>query len=614
MAIPPIKVIITGVDRFTAQMGKSMKTIQKMGKGMQNVGRQMTMGLTAPIVGAGVAIARVATGFEASMNKVEALTQAAGKPLQDMRELAKKLGRETQFTAGQAADAMAFLGMAGFETNDILAATPGLLDLAAASNTDLARSADIVSNMLGRFQLEAGEAGRVADILAATTASANVDMEMLEETMKAAGPIAKKAGASLKDTAVLAGFLGNMGIQGSLGGTAMKNMFVRLASPAGAAAGVLKKLGLEVADAQGNLRPYADIIGELSGKMAKLGTAQQLRVIDVLFGKRAIAAVGAMTGDMAKMNSGFARLSERLKETDGRAKQMATTMMKGAPGAFKRFISALEGMAIAIAESGFLDMLANAAVKFANLFKRIAELNPKILKWGMIVAGVVAAIGPLLFILGKLFVIFGAIGVKIAASGGIIAMLSNPIGWIIAAIVALIAILKMAGLKWKEIWRLMMIPLTPFVAIVEWIIERWKRILPFFKLLFMALGYVFKKFVGFIKPVLSPFLWLLDKIIGAIKKVLDFGLKIAEKVVSKIIPKHILEKAGFGPEVLGAGKEATPAPVGAEELAARAGAVGGVPGAVMNLKVEDRAGVKLTADVEKGDVETEVHRGLAFGF
>ena len=217
------------MQRNTAKLRKNIKGF---GNGMSSVGKSMTVGLTAPIAAFGASTISTAVKFEQSMNKVEALTKATGKPLIKMRDLAKDMGASTQFSASQAADAMGFLGMAGMNTNQILTATPAILDLAAASGTDLARSADIASNIMGAFGLKAKDMTHIANVLARTTAGANVDMNMLAESMKAAGPVAKSYGLSIEETSAAIGLLGNVGIQGSLAGNSLKNMMLNLTAPA----------------------------------------------------------------------------------------------------------------------------------------------------------------------------------------------------------------------------------------------------------------------------------------------------------------------------------------------------------------------------------------------
>lgn len=468
---------------------KLRTSIKNFGGGLKNVGKSMTVGLTAPIAAFGVSTIKTAINFEQSMNKVAALTKATGKPLQDMRELAKKMGAETQFSASQAADAMSFLGMAGFNTNQILKATPAILDLAAASGTELARSADIASNIMGAFGLKAKDMTRVADVLAATTASANVDMEMLAESMKVSAPIAKSYGLTLEETSAAMGLLGNVGIQGSLAGNSLKNMMLNLTAPTSRAKKLIGAIGVEVVKADGSMRGLTDILADLGPALGKLPKAKQLAVLNEVFGKRAIAGAGELvTQALAVGEDGvnaIERFTNSLKNADGTAAKMAKTMQKGAPGAVKSLASAFEGLQIAIAESGVLEIFTDIVNGITGVLRSLAKTNPKLLKMASIAAVVVAAVGPLLIafgalvsiipsmmtgfallktglialkgfgIIAKIFTVIAKIGplvMMIFKGVGIaIAALVSPIGLAVAGVVALVAGLTNLILRWDKI-------------------------------------------------------------------------------------------------------------------------------------------------------------------
>ncbi len=396
------KVLNKRTERFS-------KLSTKLGNKAKSAGKSMTVGLTAPILAFGAATLRTAVRFEQSMNKVAALTKATGKPLNNMRELAKKLGSETQFSASQAADAMSFLGMAGFSTNKILAATPGLLDLAAASGTDLARTADIASNIMGAFGIKASEMNRVADVLAATTASSNVNMEMMAETMKKAAPIAKRYGLSLEETSAAIGLLGNVGIQGSLAGTTLNNMMLNLAAPGSKVKKIFSELGIKAIDpTTGKMRKLNDILGDLGKGLEKIPEAKQLAVLNEVFGKRAVAGAGELLTQALKLGddgkNAISRFTDSLNNSDGAAKRMAATMNKGAPGAVKSLISAFEGLQIAIAESGVLEIFTDIVKDLTGFLRTIAKTSPAMIKMAVGIALGVAALGPLLFGIGSLLV------------------------------------------------------------------------------------------------------------------------------------------------------------------------------------------------------------------
>lgn len=361
--------------KFTAKDGVT-GTMRKIGKGAANIAKKSAK-VTAVIGAAIFAVGRSAASYQKSMNRVEAKTQATAAEMKLMGDLAKKLGRETTFSAGQAADAMAFLGMAGMNVNEILATTPHLLSLAASAEMDLARAADITSNIMGAFGKDVSEVEDVVDDLARATAGANVDMEMLALTMEGAAPIAKQYGATLRETLTIAGFLGNIGIQGSNAKTAIKNMFLTLSAPPPAALKWFKQMGVETTkigkDGKKEMRSFQDSFEDLGTELAKLDTPTRLSAIKDIFGKIPIAAAAALSEDLGKVDSEFKALVVTMNDASVTAAGMAKIMNKGAVGSFARMQSAAEGVSIAMGESGLLDAAVLVFDAFAGLFNFLNE-------------------------------------------------------------------------------------------------------------------------------------------------------------------------------------------------------------------------------------------------
>lgn len=173
-----------------------------------------TVATTAAIAGVGIAATKVGSDFEAAMSRVGAISGATGKEFKMLEKTAMELGKTTVFSASEAAEGMQYLAMAGYDANEIVAAMPGVLNAAAAGQVELGTAADITSNVLSGFGLQASETSRVADVLTKAFTSSNTSMESLGETMKYAAPIARAAGFSLEETAAAAGVLGDAGIQG----------------------------------------------------------------------------------------------------------------------------------------------------------------------------------------------------------------------------------------------------------------------------------------------------------------------------------------------------------------------------------------------------------------
>ncbi len=216
---------------------------------------------TAISAGAAIrgALGTIAT-FEQSMARVNAITRATDTEMVALTETARELGATTEFTAGQAADALTFLGMAGFSAAESIKAVPVALDLATASGMELSRTADIMSNIMSAFAIEAGNAASAADVLAAIASRANTDVEQLGTAMSFAGPVAQAMGVSVGDAAAAIGVLSDAGIQGSMAGTGLRRVMSSLANPTKEAADVLKSLGIAIDSVNPATNDLVDII------------------------------------------------------------------------------------------------------------------------------------------------------------------------------------------------------------------------------------------------------------------------------------------------------------------------------------------------------------------
>ena len=455
-------------ERMQQSSKKLKSSLKSMGGSMKSVGATMSVGLTAPIVGFGIAAFKTSVMFDQSMNKVQALSRASAKEIAALRKQSKLLGSETSFSASQAAEAQAFFAQAGFKTNEILKATPATLALAAASSTDLATSADILSNVMGGFNVKADQASRFVDVLALATAKGNINMSMIGETMKDAAPVAEKFGASIEETAALTAKLGDAGIQGSKAGTTLKNMFLNLSAPTSRIKKIMGALGVQTVDPlTGKMRKMTDILVDMNASFQAKGIkdSKRLAILNEVFGKRAIAGAGVLLNAVSQIDketgktvNTVQKLEQELKNSTGAAKKMEQTMMKGLPGATKSFTSAFEALQIAVMDSGIKEILADVINVITKLFRWLANLNPAILKWGAIIAGVVAVIGPLLFILGGIisalpFIIGGfealAVIMPMISAGAIPMMLMMAKFLIIAGLIAGAAFLIMKN--WQPI-------------------------------------------------------------------------------------------------------------------------------------------------------------------
>jgi TP901 family phage tail tape measure protein len=287
-----------------------------------------------------------AARFEQSMAEVRAISGATDEDFAALSAQAKQLGATTSFSASQAAGGMKYLAMAGFKTNQVIAAMPGLLSMARAGGTDLAQTSDIASDIMSGFGIEAGQMNRVADVLTQTFTTSNTTLEMLGETMKYVGPVATKAGMGLEEAAAMAGLLGNVGIKASQSGTVLKGMLLRLAAPSDGAAIALEKLGVQALDSQGDVRPLIDILGEVAKATDDMGSGEQLGYLKTIFGEEPAAGMAELIGKEGE--KGISKYLEVIKNSKGKANKTAAIMDQTLIGSMKRLGSAGEGLAISV--------------------------------------------------------------------------------------------------------------------------------------------------------------------------------------------------------------------------------------------------------------------------
>lgn len=247
-----------------AAAGEKMKDV---GNKISGVGDSMTRNVTMPIAGASVAIFKVAGDFEEQMAKVSGIAQAYGEDLDRLKQNAMDLSEGTRFSATEIAQAYEYMGMAGWNTNQILAGTPGILNLATASGEDLAAVSDIVTDGLTAFGLKAEDTTRFVNVLAEASRSSNTNVELMGESFKYVGPVAGAMGYQIEDVAVALGLMANSGIKGSMAGTSLRNMLQRMAKPTKESQMAMDRLGLSMTDSSGNMLSLKEIMEQLRGSM-----------------------------------------------------------------------------------------------------------------------------------------------------------------------------------------------------------------------------------------------------------------------------------------------------------------------------------------------------------
>ncbi len=246
------------------------------------------------------------------------------KSFKKLQAQARQLGRDTQFTAVQAAQSQENLARAGFNANEIISAMPGLLDMAAAEGMDLATAADIMASSLRGFGLEASDAARVSNILAQTSAASNSSIVGLGESLKYVAPVAKGLGISIEETNAMLGIMANAGIKGSQGGTALRAAFVRLSKEPKAVAKALGQLGISARDAQGNFREMPELLQALSKKMKDMGSADKMKYLSNIFGSE--AASGMLAVMEAAVDGSLQKLTRLNRESSGQLQALSKSI------------------------------------------------------------------------------------------------------------------------------------------------------------------------------------------------------------------------------------------------------------------------------------------------
>lgn len=433
-----IEFTIKGIDQFSdtfKEVGKSLKGVEGKVKSFENMsmslGKTMTTGVTLPIAGMGAAILAVAGDFEKSMKRVQAVSGASAEQFEQLSQLAQEMGSTTRFSASESADAMTFLAQAGFDTTEIMGALPGVLQLAASAGVDLARSADIASNVLTGFGFEVEELSRVNDVLVKGMTSSNTNLEQLGQAMQEVGPIAASAGAEFELTVAALGKLSDAGIQGGKAGTSLRNALSRLLDPTKAVQETLNELGIEVTNAQGRLLPLDQIIQQLEPH------AENTAAIIRIFGQEAGPGMAALA---SQGSESLVELADKLRNSTGEAARIAGQQSEGFNASLTSMRSALEGLAIAIANSGFLEFATKMVEKVTGIIRVMAGLPDPVLQAGTVIAATLGAGGPVLI----------AISVLSKAIRGLIAA-TGPIGLMITAATLLIE----AWVLWGDEFTLM---------------------------------------------------------------------------------------------------------------------------------------------------------------
>lgn len=406
-----------------------------LGEGITELGSSMALGLTVSIVAAGGAATSVAANFDDAMSQVQGALGDASADMDGLRNLALQLGADTVFSATESAQAMVELAKGGLTEAQIKGgALAASMDLAAAGQLNLADAAATTVQMMGSFGLEAGDATRIANALAGAANASSADVSDLTQAMSQCSAQASLAGWSLEDTAAALALFADHGVKGSDAGTSLKTMLQRLAAPTDQAAEAIAAYGLNIRDSNGKMKDISGIADELTGKLGSLSDAERDAALQTIFGSDASRAAAIL------MQSGSEGLAKYIAATnDATAAETMANAQKG------ELSWALENMggAIESASIAFGTALAPAITAVAGVIGNVAEAFaslPAGVQTGIaVVLALVAALGPLLMVIGSVVAALPAISEGFAVLGGALAVPLAPAAAVVAAIAAIAA-------------------------------------------------------------------------------------------------------------------------------------------------------------------------------
>ena len=516
----------SGYRFFLGQVGDKLQTA---GDKISGAGQKL-LPVTAAVAGLGTAAVKTTADFDTSMSQVQAtmgITKDAMSELngesvntvEALRDLAKQMGSETAFSASECADAMNYLALAGYDTQEIYDTLPTVLNLAAAGGIDLASASDMVTDAMSALGMETREADTMVDQMSKTASTTNTSVAQLGEAILTIGATAKtvKGGTAELNTAL--GILANNGIKGAEGGTHLRNVILALQSPTDKAAACMESLGVEVYDSEGNMRSLNDILGDLNTSMDGMTSAEKQNIISSIFNKTDLAAVNSL---LSNTGDSWDSLQQSITESGGAAQQMADTQLDNLSGQITILKSALEGLAISFGEI-LMPKIRAAAKKIQEFVDKLNGMNDEQKETVLKIAAVVAAIGPMLILFGKVTSTVGTamkgfsgltkgiakLGVKIAGSSGSITGLGSALGAVAGPVLAVVAVVGILVAAFVNLWNTNEEFRDAITGIWDGIKSKFEEFSQGITERLNALGFDFESIVDVLKAVWNGFCELL---------------------------------------------------------------------------------------------------------
>ncbi|SHI17897.1 phage tail tape measure protein [Sporanaerobacter acetigenes] len=440
------------------KLGQSLepvgKKMQDIGGKFQNVGKDLTKKVTVPLAGIGTAAIKIGMDFEESMSKVKAFSGASEEDMVQLEKAARDAGASTSKSAKEAADALGFMALAGWDSKTSMEALMPVLRLSEAGNIDLARASSLVTDSMSALGLTTQELPKYLDIVAQTARSSNTDIDQMAEGFLGVGGTLRGLDVPLEESALALGFLANAGVKGSEAGTALNAVLLNLTAPTGRAKQALDELGFSAFDSQGNFKGLENVLFELKDKLKGMTEEQRNTYLAMIGGKEHVKDLNALLNGM---DDSYDTLTKDISEFDGALDDMANTMRDNNKGSIIELKSAMEELGLKIYDV-LKPSIADIIDSIQGFIDKLNSLSPAqqeaIVKLGLFAA----AIGPVLLgtgsmikKVGETIEVFSNVSKVIANAGGVIGALTSPIGIAIAAIVAIVAVGVTLYKNWDDI-------------------------------------------------------------------------------------------------------------------------------------------------------------------
>lgn len=347
---------VKGIDALGSASDRFFSTMVK--------GSKLAAAGTAALLSASTA---VGMGFEAQMSTVQAISQASGADMEKLNALAKNMGETTQFSAQEAGQALEYMAMAGWKTQDMMQGLPGVMYLAAASGEDLGTVSDIVTDAMTAFGLQADQSAHFADVLAQASSNSNTNVAMMGNTFQYVAPVAGAFGYSIEDVAIATGLMANAGIKAEKSGTALRALLTNLAKQTKQVRGYMEELSLSLADSSGKMKPFRQLLEEMRQKFAGLTEAQKAEYAAGIAGKEGMSGLLAI---LAASDKDFDNLARSIDNSTGAAKKMSEVRLDNLKGDLTLLESAAQGAGIELYEgfSGGLRSLTKESTDYITSF------------------------------------------------------------------------------------------------------------------------------------------------------------------------------------------------------------------------------------------------------